>query len=371
MLTLSVLDQSTVVSGRSPDASIRESIRLAQHCEALGYARYWCAEHHNSPSQAGTAPEILISAIAASTSRIRVGSAGVMLPHYSALKVAEQFRVLEAIAPGRIDLGLGRAPGSDGRTAYALNPQAETAADQFPAQVRDLLAWTAGRKLVEGHPFRDIIAQPAGPTTPEVWILGSSDYGAQVAAYFGLPFCFAQFIAETGTERAIEIYRQHYRPSERHPTPHPAVCVWGMAAETAEQAEYLFGSRALSRLWRDQGIFAPLPSPEEAAAAELSEAQRSRLERIRQRAFYGTPDVVGAKLRALAASCGVEEIAVLTTLHDPEARRQSYRLLAQAFGLQRDGPTPETAGRDSRGPMTRDGSLSGQPDPIEVRSGIG
>jgi luciferase family oxidoreductase group 1 len=150
VLRLSVLDQSTIVTGRSPDASIRESIRLAQHCESLGYARYWCAEHHNSDSQAGTAPEILISAIAATTSRIRVGSAGVMLPHYSALKVAEQFRVLDAIAPGRIDLGLGRAPGSDGRTAYALNPRADVAADEFPAAVRDLIGWTNGEKLVEG-----------------------------------------------------------------------------------------------------------------------------------------------------------------------------------------------------------------------------
>ncbi|MGE0418495.1 MAG: LLM class flavin-dependent oxidoreductase [Acetobacteraceae bacterium] len=343
MLTLSVLDQSTVVSGRSPDASIRESIRLAQHCEALGYKRYWCAEHHNSPSQAGAAPEILISAIAATTHRIRVGSAGIMLPHYSALKVSEQFRVLEAIAPGRIDLGLGRAPGSDGRTAYALNPQAETAADQFPAQVRDLLAWTTGQKLVEGHPFRDIIAQPGGPTTPEVWILGSSDYGAQVAAYFGLPFCFAQFIAESGTERAVEIYRQNYRPSLRHPAPYAAVCVWGMAAETAEQAEYLFGSRALSRLWRDQGIFAPLPSPEEAAAADLTDAQRERLARIRQRAFYGTPDVVGERLRALASQCGLNEVAVLTTLHDPEARQQSYTLLAKEFGLGTQDAAPAVA----------------------------
>ncbi len=221
MVRLSVLDQSTVVTGRSPDTSIRESLALAKHCEALGYSRYWCAEHHNSASQAGTAPEILISAIAATTTRIRVGSAGVMLPHYSSLKVAEQFRVLEAIAPGRIDLGLGRAPGSDGRTAFALNPLAETAADHFPAQVRDLLAWLAGEKLVEGHPFRDIIAQPGGPTLPEVWMLGSSDYGPQVAAYFGLPFCFAHFITDgRGVEQAMALYREGYRPSERHPTPH-------------------------------------------------------------------------------------------------------------------------------------------------------
>ena len=334
MPQLSVLDQSTVVSGRSPDASIRESIRLAQHCEALGYNRYWCAEHHNSASQAGTAPEILISAIAATTSRIRVGSAGIMLPHYSSLKVAEQFRVLEAIAPGRIDMGLGRAPGSDGRTAYALNPQAETAADNFPAQVRDLLHWLSGQKLVEGHPFRDIIAQPASPTTPEAWILGSSDYGAQVAAYFGLPFCFAHFISDgRGAEQALSIYRETYRPSERHPVAHGAVCVWAMTAATQAEAEHLIMSRAVSRLWRDKGIFAPLPSPEEALAETFSDGERARLERIKDRAIWGTPDVVGARLRELAASCGVDEVAMLTTVHDPEARRMSYTLMAREFGL--------------------------------------
>jgi luciferase family oxidoreductase group 1 len=338
MLRLSVLDQSTVVTGRSPDTSIRESIRLAQHCEALGYARYWCAEHHNSDSQAGTAPEILISAIAATTRRIRVGSAGIMLPHYSSLKVAEQFRVLDAIAPGRIDLGLGRAPGSDGRTAYALNPQAETAAEHFPAAVRDLLAWTACEKLVEGHPFRDIRAQPAGPTLPEVWILGSSDYGAQVAAYFGLPFCFAHFITDgRGVDQALAIYREGYRPSTAHPRPHAAICVWGMAAETQEEAARLFRSREMWRLGRDRGVFAPLPSPEEAAEYVYSAGEQARIDRMRQRALYGTPDVVGAKLRALATEHAIEEIAILTTLHDPEARRRSYTLLAQEFGLETGG----------------------------------
>jgi luciferase family oxidoreductase group 1 len=329
MVRLSVLDQSTIVSGRSPDVSIRESIALAQHCEALGYQRYWCAEHHNSDSQAGTAPEILIAAIAATTQRIRVGSAGVMLPHYSALKVAEQFRVLDAIAPGRIDLGLGRAPGSDGRTAYALNPGAETAADQFPADVRDLLAWLSGEKLIEGHPFRDIRAQPGGPTVPEVWILGSSDYGAQVAAYFGLPFCFAHFITDgRGADQALAIYRDGYRPSARHPSPHVALCVWAMAAETQEEAATLFRSREMWRLNRDRGLFTALASPEEAAAYTYSEAEASRIERMRSRALYGTPDVVGAKLRALATEHDIEELAILTTLHDMQARRRSYTPLA-------------------------------------------
>ena len=276
MLRLSVLDQSTIVTGRSPDTSIRESIALAQHCEALGYERYWCAEHHNSDSQAGTAPEILIAAIAATTKTIRVGSAGVMLPHYSALKVAEQFRVLDAIAPGRIDLGLGRAPGSDGRTAYALNPRAETAADQFPAEVRDLLAWTAGVPLIEGHPFRDIRAQPGGPTKPAIWILGSSDYGAQVAAYFGLPFCYAHFIGDgRGAEQAFAMFRDGYRPSADNPVPHAAICVWAMAAETQEEAAYLFRSREMWRLNRDRGLFSALVSPEEAAAQTLSDGDQA------------------------------------------------------------------------------------------------
>ena len=334
-LLLSVLDQSTVIAGRSPDASIRESLELARHCDALGFHRYWLAEHHNSASIAGTAPEVLISAIAATTQRIRVGSAGIMLPHYSSLKVAEQFRVLEAIAPGRIDLGLGRAPGSDGRTAFALNPQAETAADHFPAQVRDLLAWLAGEKLVEGHPFRDIVAHPQGPSAPEVWVLGSSDYGAQVAAYFGLPYCFAHFITDgRGSAEAFEIYRRSYRPSARHPEPYTAACVWALAADTAEEAAHLFASREIARLNRDRGIFAPLLSPEEAVTQPLTEGDRLRLAQLRERSVYGTPAEVSARLRALAAAEGVSEIAVLTTVHDPAARRRSYALLAAEFSLR-------------------------------------
>ena len=334
MLSLSVLDQSTIVTGRSPDASIRESIRLAQYCEELGYARYWCAEHHNSDSQAGTAPEILISAIAATTHRIRVGSAGVMLPHYSALKVAEQFRVLDAIAPGRIDLGLGRAPGSDGRTAYALNPRADVAADEFPAAVRDLIGWTAGEQVGRRSSISRNPRPADGADRPEIWILGSSDYGAQVAAYFGLPFCFAHFITEgRGLDQPFALYREGYRPSAAHPSPHGAICVWAVAAETETEAARLFSSRAISRLNRDKGIYAALPSPEEAAAYVLSDADNARLERTRARSIYGTPDVVGAKLRALAEEYQVEEIAILSTVHDPEARRRSYALLAAEFGL--------------------------------------
>ncbi len=333
-MLLSVLDQSTIVTGRTPGESIRESLELARHAEALGYHRYWLAEHHNSDSQAGTAPEILIAAIAATTRRIRVGSAGVMLPHYSALKVAEQFRVLDAIAPGRIDLGLGRAPGSDGLTAYALNPNAGTAADLFPSQVRDLIAWVSGGGLGEKHPFRDVRAQPVGATAPEVWILGSSDYGAQVAAHFGLPYCFAHFITGgRGAEEALDVYRASYRPSERHPLPHAALCAWAVAADTAEEAERLFSSRAVWRLGRDKGVYAPLPSPEEAAATPHGDVERAKMDRDRARAIHGTGPEVARRLRELGGALGVEEIAVLSTVHDPAARRRSYTLLAEAFGL--------------------------------------
>jgi luciferase family oxidoreductase group 1 len=335
-LQLSVLDQSTVVTGRPPSSSIAESLELARHCERLGYRRYWVAEHHSSASQAGTAPEVLMAAIAATTRRIRVGSAGVMLPHYSSLKVAEVFRVLEGIAPGRIDMGLGRAPGSDGRTAYALNPMADSAGDQFPSQVRDLLHWVRGEELVEGHPFRGVAAQPAGPTAPEPWILGSSDYGAQVAAYFGLPFCFAAFITDgRGLAEALEVYRSTYRGSAAFPQPHAGLCVWAMAAETEAEAERQFLSRAVWRLGRDKGVYAPLPSPEEAAATTLTEAERERVARTRSRAIAGTGTQVAAQLTSLAQHHGVSEVVILTTMHDPAARRRSYALIAEAAGLQR------------------------------------
>ncbi|MFC4165740.1 LLM class flavin-dependent oxidoreductase [Teichococcus aestuarii] len=342
-LVLSILDQSTIASGRGADAAIRETLAMAQHADALGYARYWLAEHHNSRSHAGAAPEILIAAIAATTRRIRVGSAGVMLPHYSSLKVAEQFRVLEAIAPGRIDLGVGRAPGSDGRTAYALNPAAAQGllgqGDRFPAQVQELLGWL-GEGLPVNHPFRDVHAQPEVPTRPELWMLGSSDYGAQLAAYFGLPYCFAHFITDgAGAEQALSLYRQGFRAEAgRLPAPRAAIAVFALCAATEAEAARLFSSRALWRLSRDRGIYPPLPTPEEAAAHPYTEAEREKLARMQARAIIGTPQQVKARLEALAAELGAEEVAVLTPVHDPAARRESLSLLAGAFGLAAGAP---------------------------------
>ncbi|HWP20174.1 MAG TPA: LLM class flavin-dependent oxidoreductase [Burkholderiaceae bacterium] len=332
-MRLSVLDQSVAVAGRSEDASIRETVELAQYCEALGYHRFWVSEHHNHPSIVGTAPEILMAAIAARTNRIRIGSAGVMLPHYATLKVAEQFRVLDALAPGRIDLGVGRAPGSDFRTALALNPDAARAAERFPDQVQELRAMLAGRPGAGG-----VIARPQGATAPVVWMLGSSDYGARLAAHLGLPYAFAHFITDgRGTEEALELYRSLYRPTEAHPRPQATVCIWALTAATEDEAWHLFASRARWRIARSRGELFPLPSPEEALADDYNEVEAAEVALLRQRSVVGTPAQVAQRLRDLAARWEVEELVVLTWAHDPAARRRSYALLAQAFGLGRSG----------------------------------
>jgi luciferase family oxidoreductase group 1 len=331
---LSVLDQSIAVVDRPQGAAIRETIALAQACEVLGYQRFWVSEHHSNATIVGTAPEILIAAIAAVTRRIRVGSAGVMLPHYSAFKVAEQFRVLDAIAPGRIDLGLGRAPGSDGRTAFALNPLADQRPALFPHDVRDLTAWVTGAPLREGHPFAAVRAYPQGDTAPEIWMLGSSDYGAQMAAYFGLPYAFAYFFTDgVGAKQAIDLYRQHYRPSTRHPEPHAAICVWALAAETAEEAQYHFSSRARYRLLRDRGIFAPLEPPAAALAHPLTRAEQERMTQLRAGALVGTGTQVAERIAALGSELSVQEVAVVSWAYDEAVRHNSYRLLAEAAHL--------------------------------------
>jgi luciferase family oxidoreductase group 1 len=334
-MRLSILDQSMIVSGRSPAASIRETVELAKLCDRLGYHRYWVSEHHSTDSVAGSAPEVLLGALAVSTARIRIGAAGIMLPHYSSLKVAEQFRVLEALAPGRVDLGLGRAPGSDGRTAFALNPNAANAADFFPAQVRDVMAWVSGTPLVENHPFRDVKAQPQGPGVPELWILGSSTYGAQVAAHFGLPYCFAYFFSEgLGAREALDLYRDTYKPSERHPVPYSAICVLAVAADTPAAAERLYLPREVWRAERERGRFVPLPSHAEAAAYEFSAIEQRRNDMLRQRALFGTAETVRARLDNVVTELGVDEVALVTPAHDPADRQRSFVLLADAYGLR-------------------------------------
>jgi luciferase family oxidoreductase group 1 len=331
VIQLSVLDQSISCAGRDEGAALRDTLALAQHCEALGYRRFWVSEHHGLPTIVGSAPEVLMAAIAARTTRIRIGSAGVMLPHYAALKVAEQFGVLQALAPGRIDLGVGRAPGSDMRTAVALNPAAMHAAEQFPQQIADLQAWTRGLRHegITAHP------RPAeGTEPPEVWVLGSSDYGARLAAHLGLPYAFAYFFSDgQGVEQALALYRSLYRPSERHPKPQATICVWALVAERGDEARWHALSRERWRLDRQRGVLGPLPAPATVAERGFAPDEQAAVDALRERAFVGAPDEVGAKLRALAAALALDELVVNTWAHDPAARRSSYALLAREFAL--------------------------------------
>ena len=325
-MKLSVLDQSISLAGASEDAAIRDTLDLAVHCEQLGYHRFWLSEHHSLPTIVGTAPEILMAAVAARTTRMRIGSAGVMLPHYAALKVAEQFRVLEALAPGRIDLGVGRAPGADMRTAQLLNPDAYRAAEHFPQQIRDLQWWTAG----EAH--HGVVAHPRGPHLPQVWVLGSSDYGAQLAAHFGLPYAFAYFFTDgQGCEQALELYRTLYKPSERHPAPQATICVWALAADTEAEAMHHALSRERWRLDRQRGVLGPLRRPDAVAAQGFSIEEQQQVDALRRKALVGTAAQVASGMRALASSLGLSELVVNTWAHDPAVRRHSYGLLAQAF----------------------------------------
>jgi luciferase family oxidoreductase group 1 len=327
-MQLSVLDQSISIAGSSEDAAIRDTLDLAQHCERLGYHRFWLSEHHSLPTIVGSAPEILMAAIAARTTRMRIGSAGVMLPHYSALKVAEVFRVLEALAPGRIDLGVGRAPGADMRTAVLLNPNAYAAAEGFPQQIRDLQLWTAGQ------PQHGVLAHPRGPHLPMIWVLGSSDYGAQLAAHFGLPYAFAYFFADgQGVEQALELYRTLYKPSERHPKPQPTICVWALVAPSEDEARHHALSRDRWRVDRQRGALGPLQSPDAIIARGFTADERASVEATQRKALVGTAAQVGAQLRALAAALELDELVINTWAHDPQVRRRSYALLAQEFGL--------------------------------------
>ena len=312
-MKLSVLDQSVSLAGSSEDAAIRDTLSLAEHCERLGYSRFWLSEHHGLPTIVGSAPEILMAAIAARTTRIRIGSAGVMLPHYSALKVAEQFRVLEALAPGRIDLGVGRAPGGDMRTARALNPNASHAAEDFPVQVRDLHAWTS----LGTH--AGITAHPLGPHAPEIWILGSSDYGAQLAAHFGLPYAFAYFFTDgQGAEQAMALYRAAL-PAERAPS-----------AAAGDALHLGAGGRRATRRRRTWRCRATAGASTGSAARS---ARCSRPDAIAERGFSEAELAMLAPMRAQ----GLRRLGRHRRREDPQARE---RLRARRGGDQHLGLRP-------------------------------
>ena len=339
-MRLSVLDQSAAAQGRSQADAIRQMLDLAQHCEVLGYHRFWVSEHHSHPSIVGTAPEVLMAAIAARTQTIRIGSAGVMLPHYAPLKVAEQFRVLDALAPGRIDLGVGRAPGSDQRTSALLNAD-RRASDNFPQQVLELQAWVqegaalpAGALVTgmpEGHAGYRVHAYPQGDTAPMVWMLGSSDYGAQLAAHMSLPYAFAYFITDgQGAHEALDIYRATFKPSALTPKPHTALCVWALAADTQEEAWHHFKSRERWKMDRSLGRIGALLSPDE-AQREYAANEIPGLRALRQNALVGSAAQVTDKLKALADDLQIDELVVITWTHSAAAQKRSYELLAQNF----------------------------------------
>ena len=331
-LKLSVLDQSIASSGVAQNKTLMNTLELADLCENLGYNRFWVSEHHNHPSILGTAPEILLGAIAARTKKIRIGSAGVMLPHYAPLKVAEQFRVLDALAPGRIDLGIGRAPGSDGRTARLLNPNLYSS-DDFPQKTLELKAWVNGEELPSNHPGFEVAAFPKTDSHPTLWILGSSNYGAQLAAHLGLRYAFAHFITDgKGTQDTIEIYRNNFRPSEENEKPHTIICVWALAAETEEEAWFQFESRMRWRVDRNMGVLGPLMPPEDAPRNWRSD-EKNYLENFKENALVGSIENVEKKLRDLASSLQIDELVIITWTHDFFVQRRSYELLAEAFDL--------------------------------------
>ena len=319
-------------------AAIAETIALAKATETLGYHRYWLAEHHNSNSFAGAAPEVLIARVAAETQRIRVGSGGVMLMHYSPLKVAEQFRMLETLTPGRIDLGIGRAPGSDERTARALQAGREGwGIDAFPSQVHLLKQFledaSGGAPLPDDHPYRGIHAMPRGDTQPELWMLGSGIHSAVYAAEFGLPFAHAHFISADGSEEACDTYRQRFKPSAWCQKPTLAMGVAALAAETDAEARRLSASRNLwvVRLFTGRPI--PFPSPEEALAYPFNDQELAILRSVEARSTVGTAPQVREQLEALAKRHGADELVVVTITYDYASRLRSYELLAKEFGL--------------------------------------
>ena len=333
MPPLSVLDLSVVTTGTPPAKALRNSIDLAQHADRLGYVRYWLAEHHNLASVASPVPAIMIGQIAAATQHIRVGSGGVMLPNHAPLVIAEQFKMLEALFPGRIDLGLGRAPGTDGATAYALRSRLDRReGDDFLERLHELILWET-REFPAGHPYNNVVAMPDDTPLPPIWLLGSSDYSAELSAQVGMGFAFAHHFASYDAVEAMTNYRSRFQPSRWRSTPHAILAVAAIVADTDDEADKLASSADLNRLRRDRGQYAPLPSVEEALAYPYSEGERASVARNRSRLFVGSPATVMQKLSPLIEGCKPDEVMIITAVYDHDARKKSYDLLAEAFGL--------------------------------------
>jgi luciferase family oxidoreductase group 1 len=334
-LPLSVLDLSPVPSGSPASRALHRTIDLARAAERFGYTRYWLAEHHSLPSVASSTPAVMIGAVAAATRTIRVGSGGVMLPNHSPLTVAETFRVLEGLHPGRIDLGLGRAPGTDQLTAFALRRSREAlTADDFPQQYAELIAYADG--FPAGHPFESIRAMPDDVGLPPVWILGSSLYGGQAAAAFGTGFAFAGHFGSVDPAEAVDGNPSAFGPSGRPGAPSEArviLAVSAIVADTVARAEELARANDLSIARLRSNRPGPLPSPVEAAEHPWTESERQLAAAARGFTTIGTPDAVRSGLLERARQASADELIVTTNVHDHDERVHSFELLADAFGL--------------------------------------
>jgi luciferase family oxidoreductase group 1 len=336
-MRLSVLDQSPVSAGSSPADALRNTLELARVTDGLGYYRYWIAEHHATETLASPAPEVLLARLGAETERLRIGSGGVMLPHYSPLKVAEQFRMLHALYPERIDLGIGRAPGGSPLETFALRRERldTPMPDDFPDQLVELLGFLH-REFAARHPFSRIKVSPDMPGSPTVWLLGSSSWSAAAAAQLGLPYAFAHFIAPQPTRMAIEHYRAQFQPSRYLAAPEAIVALGVICAPTDEEAARLSTSvRLMGRRLR-QGDLRPVPTVEE-AERELAPAWSAPAEEPSEwpRHVYGSPSRVREKLEGIAQALEIEELMIVTIVHEHRARVRSYELLARAFDLKR------------------------------------
>ncbi|MFC0523728.1 LLM class flavin-dependent oxidoreductase [Pontibacillus salicampi] len=327
-MKLSVLDQTPILAGVSPQEAFRQTTELAKHVDSLGFHRYWVSEHHSTESLAGSAPEILITHLAANTKHIRVGTGGILLPHYSAYKVAEAFRVLESLYPERIDLGLGRAPGGMPNVNLALNRGEHPQVEYYPQQVQELMSYLHGKDPNNLH----VYATPKGETAPPIWMLGSSGTSARLAAELGVSYSFAHFINGYGGTRAMERYNNYFQPSAQQTHPEGFVSIFVVCAETEEKAEYLASSLDLAILRIEQGGNRHgFPTPEEASQYEYSVFEQQRVRENRGRMIVGDPQQVKKELEALAKAYDVNEVMINTIVNPFEERLRSYSLIAEAF----------------------------------------
>jgi luciferase family oxidoreductase group 1 len=331
MTPLSILDLSPVSTGSTAAQALHNSLDLARFADGLGFTRYWVAEHHNLPAIASSAPDIMIGQIAAVTKTMRIGSGGVMLPNHAPLMVAERFKVLEALFPGRIDLGLGRAPGTDPATSYALRRrQGISEEDDFLDRFNELMLLET-RGFPAGHPFHNVRAMPSDVPLPPIYLLGSSDYSAQLAGHIGAAFSFAHHFANFDAAEAMRLYRDNFKPSASHDKPYAILATHVVCADTDEEAERLATTVDLNIVRRAKGEYLPLASPEEARSYDYSPVDKARIAQNRTRLSVGSLGTVKARLMPLIETTKADELMVTTMIFDHAARRHSYALLAKAF----------------------------------------